>query len=164
MAVDFVTCPPFAVQSRIKELDSEKVALRRQQQELRKEHQQLLRDKKAKEGRIADLDQRAYNVQMLKFGQEIDLELLDRIGTTRGAEELQEQLKAQEASQARELRQWDRKIEQMQDQMMSLTMENTQCLQVCHYLVWLSCWGAVPELHMLPAGRVVIPVPVDRCS
>uniref|UniRef100_A0A7S1SJP0 Cilia- and flagella-associated protein 44 n=1 Tax=Tetraselmis chuii TaxID=63592 RepID=A0A7S1SJP0_9CHLO len=117
------------LKSRIKELDQEKIALRRQQQELRKEHQQLLRDKKAKESRIAELDARAYNVQMLKFGQEIDLELLDRIGTTRGAEELQEQLKQQEAAFAKELRQWDRKIEQAQDQMLALTSDNTQCLQ-----------------------------------
>jgi len=117
------------LKSRIKELDQEKVALRRQQQELRKEHQQLLRDKKAKEARIAELDARAYNVQMLKFGQEIDLELLDRIGTTRGAEELQEQLKAQSATFAQELRQWDRKIEEAQEQMLALTADNTQCLQ-----------------------------------
>ena len=118
------------MQSRIKEQDAEKIALRRQQQELRKEHQQLLRDKKTKEARITELDKRAYNVQMLKFGQEIDLELLDRIGTTRGAEELQEQLKAQEAGLAKELKQWDHKIQEAQDQMMALTIENTQCLQV----------------------------------
>lgn len=121
---------PWTRQNRIKELDQEKIALKRQQQELRKEHQQLLRDKKAKEARIAELDARAYNVQMLKFGQEIDLELLDRIGTTRGAEELQEQLKQQEAAFAKELRQWDRKIEQAQEQMLALTADNTQCLQV----------------------------------
>uniref|UniRef100_A0A061QH80 Wd repeat-containing protein 52 n=2 Tax=Tetraselmis sp. GSL018 TaxID=582737 RepID=A0A061QH80_9CHLO len=117
------------LKSRIKELDYEKMSLRRQQQELRKEHQQLLRDKKAKESRLADLDKRAYNVQMLKFGQEIDLELLDRLGTTRGAEELQEQLKTQEVSFAKELQEWDKKIEEAQDKMVSLTSENTQLLQ-----------------------------------
>eukprot|EP00898_Chlorokybus_atmophyticus_P007049 jgi/Chlat1/7345/Chrsp59S06953 len=57
------------LKERIRELGAEKAALRRQQRELRREHQTLLRDKRDKEARIAELEGRAYDVQMLKFGQ-----------------------------------------------------------------------------------------------
>ena len=57
------------VQMRIKELIQEKAQLKRKQKELRREHIQLHRDKKAKEQRIAELEGRAYDVQMLKFGK-----------------------------------------------------------------------------------------------
>lgn len=44
---------------------------------------------------VRELEQRALDVQMLKFGQVIDLELLDRVGSTQGTEELKEELREQ---------------------------------------------------------------------
>ena len=40
---------------------------------------------------------------MLKFGQIIDLDLLDRIGESKGAEDLRESLQKQEAQHRKEL-------------------------------------------------------------
>lgn len=51
------------------ELDQEKADLRAKQKALKKEHLQLLRDKRAKEARVSELEAKAYDVQMLKFGQ-----------------------------------------------------------------------------------------------
>ena len=50
-------------------LDQEKADLRAQQKALKREHLQLLRDRKAKEVKIDELEARAHDVQMLKFGQ-----------------------------------------------------------------------------------------------
>lgn len=47
---------------------------------------------------VRELEQRALDVQMLKFGQVIDLELLDRVGATQGTEELKEELREQVGS------------------------------------------------------------------
>lgn len=58
----------------------------------------------------------------------IDLDLLDRMGASKGTEDLKEQLKAQEMQYARELSEWDRKIEGRTDELMALTRENTSCL------------------------------------
>jgi len=113
---------------RIKELVGEKAALRRQQKELRREHIQLQKSKKEKQGRIAELDARAYDVQMLKFGQLIDLEMLDRVGSNKGAEELKEQLAKQEAVFAAETKKWNAKLAQSQAELTNLTAENTACL------------------------------------
>lgn len=78
--------------------------------------------------RIAELEKRAIDVQLLKFGQTIDMELLDKIGSTRGAEDLRDQLRAQEAQYAKELAEWDARIEETAAQLTTLTSENTQCL------------------------------------
>lgn len=51
------------------ELEEEKAALRARHKGLRREHAALLRDKAAKEARVAELERRAHDVQMLKFGQ-----------------------------------------------------------------------------------------------
>ena len=53
----------------LQELDQEKADLRAKQKALKKEHLQLLRDKRAKEARVSELEAKAYDVQMLKFGQ-----------------------------------------------------------------------------------------------
>eukprot|EP00976_Prorocentrum_cordatum_P071208 1180232-Prorocentrum_minimum.AAC.2 len=81
----------------------------------------LHRDKKAKEQRIAELEGRAYDVQMLKFGQLIDLSVLDRMGSNKGADDLRESLKKQELQHAMELEEWNRKIEQSLANKYSLT-------------------------------------------
>jgi hypothetical protein len=44
---------------------------------------------------VSELEARAYDVQMLKFGQVIDLELLDKVSSSRGTEELKEELRKQ---------------------------------------------------------------------
>ncbi|MEM8709793.1 MAG: amidohydrolase family protein [Planctomycetota bacterium] len=116
------------LRSRIKELVQEKAALRRQQKELRREHVNLSREKSVKETRIAELQSRAYDVQMLKFGQLIDLDVLDRMGANKNAEDMKANLVRQEEAHAAELRQWDRRIEQANLELSRMTAENTECL------------------------------------
>lgn len=72
-----------------------------------------------------ELEKKAKDVAMLKFGQIIDLDVLDRLGTNKGSEDLKETLKKQEAQQNRELKDWDRKIEVAVQRLASLTHENT---------------------------------------
>ena len=77
-------------------------SLPRSTTELRKEHVQLNRDKRAKEAKIVELEKKAKDVAMLKFGQIIDLDVLDRLGTNKGSEDLKETLKKQEAKTDRQ--------------------------------------------------------------
>ena len=116
------------LRSRIKELVQEKAALRRQQKELRREHVNLSREKGVKETRIAELQSRAYDVQMLKFGQLIDLDVLDRMGANKNAEDMKANLRHQEEAHAFELRQWESRIEQANLELSRMTAENTDCL------------------------------------
>eukprot|EP00899_Mesostigma_viride_P010867 jgi/Mesvir1/19782/Mv13079-RA.2 len=99
------------LKERVRELIAEKASLRKQQVGLRKEHVALVKDRKAKEQRIAELEARAYDVQMLKFGQVINLDVLDRMGSNKGVEELKEALAKQEAEHAKEHREWQKRVE-----------------------------------------------------
>lgn len=81
--------------SPLQELEVEKAALRGAQKELRREHAALLKDQAAKQARVSELAGKARDVQLLKFGREIDLELLDRVGASKGTEALREELKKQ---------------------------------------------------------------------
>lgn len=66
---------------------------------------------------------------MLKFGREIDLSLLERLGPTPGADELHVQLQQQEKAFAEDLKEWDRKIAARTEELVALTQENTTHLQ-----------------------------------
>ncbi|GMH39549.1 hypothetical protein BSKO_07447 [Bryopsis sp. KO-2023] len=116
------------LKNRILELDDERLELRKKQRELRKDYVQLTRDKKLKEGKIEELETRMYDVQLLKFGQVIDLDLLDRVQMSQGTGEIKEQVRLQEKKLARELAQWDRKIMIRTEELAAVTSDNTKCL------------------------------------
>eukprot|EP00878_Enallax_costatus_P034181 GHUV01037850.1.p1 GENE.GHUV01037850.1~~GHUV01037850.1.p1 ORF type:complete len:128 (+),score=39.77 GHUV01037850.1:137-520(+) len=80
----------------LQELDHERSALRHQQKQLQHQHGQLQADQAAKQTRLSELNDKCRDVQMLKFGQVIDVSLLDTIGIrNKGADELKETLKQQ---------------------------------------------------------------------
>lgn len=62
---------------------------------------------------------------MLKFGREIDLDLLDQMGPSPGADDLRAQLQSQEKRFVAELKEWDRKIALRTEELVALTEENT---------------------------------------
>eukprot|EP00891_Asterochloris_glomerata_P004431 jgi/Astpho2/4431/Aster-x1240 len=116
------------LQGRVQELSAERAALKQSQHELRKQHLQLLRDKAAQQKQLQELQQRVIDVQMLKFGKIIDLDVLDKIGSVKGAADLKAQLKKQESACAQELAEWDRRIKARRNELAALTQANTRCL------------------------------------
>ncbi|KAF8073262.1 ABCG35 [Scenedesmus sp. PABB004] len=145
------------LQRRMQELDEERSALRRQHKELQHAHAQLAADKAAKEARLAELAARCREMQLLKFGQVIDVALLDTIGVrNRGADELRDALRQQarrgapprrqprsaaaqlaeprRVSQAlagtRELADWDARIAAKRRELLALSRENTAALEL----------------------------------
>jgi hypothetical protein len=56
---------------------------------------------------LAELEKRAYNVQMLKFGQIIDLEKLERMGINKAADELRDKLQKEDVKRSKELEKYD---------------------------------------------------------
>ncbi|ORY52261.1 WD40 repeat-like protein, partial [Neocallimastix californiae] len=111
---------------RIKELHQEKADIRKQHRELRKMHNNLIINKKEKLARIVELEKKAYDVQMLKFGQIIDLEKLERMGVNKNAEDLKEKLNKKENKYSIELNNWDKKVQMNKQQLTAVTIENTK--------------------------------------
>ena len=89
----------------------------------------LSRERKAKEEKIHELSARAYDVQMLKFGQEvIDLDVFDRIGSNKVADDMKETLHKQERAQRKQLNEWAAKTEETQSEYAKVTMQHTEYL------------------------------------
>ena len=106
---DFTDCVVFtnngisALKSRITEISQEKTAIKRSHHALRKSHITLTNSKIQKAAYVAEMTAKAEDVQMLKFGQLVDLEKLEKLGVNRQAEELKERLKIEEIERMREI-------------------------------------------------------------
>ncbi len=72
------------LQRRLGELASERTALKDSHRSLQRQATQLASDKTSKEIRLAELQARCKEVQLLKFGQLIDLSVLDQLGLRGG--------------------------------------------------------------------------------
>jgi len=113
---------------RIKELQVEKSDLRKRQKALRTEHVVLGRDQAAKEDKLRELDARARDVQMLKFGQVINLEAIESVGVNKGAEELKDRIKSVEIAQDRALTAMQAKLKQSKLELKRATDESSKSL------------------------------------
>jgi hypothetical protein len=113
---------------RIKTIQGEKSDLRKRQKTLRIEHVSLKKELAAKAEKLDELDARARDVQMLKFGQLIDLERIESVGVNKAAEELRERAKAIETSQMATLRSWQEQVKSTKTALKEVTEESTTSL------------------------------------
>ena len=88
---------------RIKELHQEKNDIKKQHRELKKLHVSFNKSKKEKEQRVSELTAKARDVQMLKFGQIVDLEKLEKLGATRVSDEVKEKLQKEDLQRIKEI-------------------------------------------------------------
>jgi alpha-amylase/alpha-mannosidase (GH57 family) len=70
-------------------------------------HVALIKSRKEKQQKLSELEARARDVQLLKFGQIIDLEKLERLGINRNADELREKIQKEDQKRLHELEEWD---------------------------------------------------------
>jgi len=113
-------------QQRIKELEKEKGEQKKLFRERRQQHVQLHRDKKTMAAKIKELADKVEQIQLLKFGRLVDLEKLETVSVNRAAEELKEKLRLQEKESAKEISEWDKKIDALQSKLTGLIRENTR--------------------------------------
>ena len=66
---------------------------------------------------------------MLKFGQEVDLEVLEQMAVNKTAEDLKEQLKKLEQKNTAELKAWQKTIEEAAAELGAVTKQNTDKLE-----------------------------------
>ncbi|KAJ3173567.1 Cilia- and flagella-associated protein 44 [Geranomyces variabilis] len=114
---------------RIKELQQEKADIRRQHKELRKMHVSLVKSRKEKQAKLQELEARAVDVQMLKFGQIIDLEKLERMGVNKNADELREKLAKEDVKRLKEVEDLQAEVVKLREQLTEVTKDNTVRLE-----------------------------------
>eukprot|EP00928_Gymnodinium_smaydae_P086447 TRINITY_DN7056_c0_g1_i3.p1 TRINITY_DN7056_c0_g1~~TRINITY_DN7056_c0_g1_i3.p1 ORF type:complete len:1947 (-),score=421.95 TRINITY_DN7056_c0_g1_i3:144-5984(-) len=109
--------------------------LRQEIRDVRAHHLQLKRDfrtrKKEKNHAIAhigDLQAKFEDIQMLKFGQIVDLELIERNAPSKYVQELQEKVAEAEIEQRKRLAAWEKRLERQKKDVMKITTENTSLM------------------------------------
>ena len=113
---------------RISELAQEKSEARQVLKALRAENGVLQREQGGKAEKLRDLEARAYDVQMLKFGQVINLEAIESVSVNKGAEELKDRVQLLEAQQQRQLKQLHAKLRQAKLELKAATEASTASL------------------------------------
>ncbi|KAI8470236.1 MAG: hypothetical protein J3K34DRAFT_459006 [Monoraphidium minutum] len=115
--------------ARIQGLEDEKEALRGVQKDLRRRNVTLGEEQAAKQAQLREQQARCRDVQLLKFGREIDVAFLDTIGLrNHAADDLRVSLKQQEHAQARDLAELEAVAAARTRELLVLTRDNTAAL------------------------------------
>uniref|UniRef100_A0A8D0G0V4 Cilia- and flagella-associated protein 44 n=1 Tax=Sphenodon punctatus TaxID=8508 RepID=A0A8D0G0V4_SPHPU len=117
------------LQQRIMALQHEKFEQRELYKEARKQHKQLIRDRREMEIRIQRLEEKCNQLMMMKFGRVVNLEALQTLSVNTNLEELKLKLMEKENMHAQELTKWEEKILGLRQRLMLLMKENTSKLQ-----------------------------------
>ena len=89
----------------------------------------LQKDKKLRQKEIEVQESRCVELQMLKFGQIIDLESLDKIGDSKMVDDLNEKINAMETKFEREVHKFRRGLSAVQSKMLRTIQDNTAHLE-----------------------------------
>ncbi|KAI8897709.1 WD40-repeat-containing domain protein, partial [Globomyces pollinis-pini] len=114
---------------RIKEIQQEKSDIKKQHRELKKQHVSFNKSKKEKQQKVADLTARARDVQMLKFGQIIDLEKLEKLGSNKTADELKEKIEKEDLRRIKEVAEMNKKIREHKSRLTDVIRKNSNNLE-----------------------------------
>jgi chromosome segregation ATPase len=119
----------YRLRSRIGELANENKSLRMHFKNLHKEHRRLGRDKQRKTSDIEAAEIRCEELQMLKFGQVIDLESLDKQSISKTVTDLEDKTRMLESKNEAAISRMKNRISKAQEHLLLATRENTQKLE-----------------------------------
>ncbi|NXD80639.1 CFA44 protein, partial [Halcyon senegalensis] len=122
------------LQKRIVDLRHEKIMQREIYKKAQKQHKQLVQDKKEMELKIRQLEEKCNDLMMKKFGRLVDFEAVQAHSVNIRVEELKVQIMEKEYVHSQELKKWQGRILDLQQQLMKLTKENTSKLQQLNQL------------------------------
>merc|ERR1712146_103794 len=114
--------------NRIVELGEEKKALKRRQKEIGRENKAVAKAIAEQHAEIEILEGKMREVQMLKFGQEVDLDALSKRSVNKTAEMLEAKCRKIELRQMRELNALQETIRAGKFELADVTKENTMRL------------------------------------
>ncbi|KAA8584641.1 hypothetical protein FQN60_008426, partial [Etheostoma spectabile] len=116
------------LRERVRQLQAEKSHQRDLYVQARQQHVRLIHDRKDMDTQIQVLEKQCHEQMMMKFGRPVDLEALQTLSGNRTMEELKQEKLLREAAYAREIKQWDSKVEEARQALMEVTRSNTQRL------------------------------------
>ncbi|KAM6987447.1 cilia- and flagella-associated protein 44-like [Tautogolabrus adspersus] len=117
------------LQEQIKQLQVEKNHQRDLTCAARQQHIRLLHESKGMNTNIQMLEKGCNQIMMKKYGKLVDLDILQTLPGNRILEELKQEKLLKEAAYAKELKEWDVKVEEARDHLNEVTRRNTECLR-----------------------------------
>jgi len=104
--------------------------------EVKASHKQLQRDFKVRKKEktqaalhIEDLNARFQDIQMLKFGQTVDLDLIERSAPDKYVQELRAKVSEAETDHRKKLSEWEKRIEKQKKELAKVTCDNTSLME-----------------------------------
>ncbi|XP_065821986.1 cilia- and flagella-associated protein 44 isoform X2 [Labrus bergylta] len=113
------------LQERIKQLQVEKSQQKDLNCATRQQHVRLLHDRKDMNTKIQELEEHCNQVMMMKYGQLVNLEVMQTLSGSRILEELKQEKLLKEAAYAKEIKEWDVKVEEAREALMEVTRCDT---------------------------------------
>merc|ERR1712039_178402 len=115
--------------SRITELHQEIKVCKAGHRQLQKDFRVQKKEKNTAMTHIDELQAKFQDIQMLKFGQIVDLDLIERSAPNKYVQELQEKVLEIEAEQRRRLAEGEKKIEKQKKELAKVTCDNTSLME-----------------------------------
>merc|ERR1712139_18951 len=115
--------------TRITELHQEIKDVKLNFQQLRKDYRLRKKEQKQAILHIEDLQAKFQDIQMLKFGQIIDLDLIEKSAPNKYVQELQEKVAEAEREHRRRLAEWEKRIEKSRKELAKVTCDNTSLME-----------------------------------
>lgn len=96
--------------------------------DLHRRHKKLERETSEKEKEILKLESKCEKIQLLKFGHELDLESLDKIGVNKSVVEIKKKVEIQSLKDERLKRKYREDLKSVQERQFEATKQNTELL------------------------------------
>ena len=117
------------LKARAQELVGENKKLRQDFRELHKTKTRLEKEKKTQVAGIAMLEKKCEDLQLLKFGQKIDLEALDGAMDSKSVDDVNEKIRVEELKNERQLAVMKKQHKQFREAVLRSTQANTALLE-----------------------------------
>ena len=115
--------------SRITELHQEIKEVKARHKQLQRDFRVRKKDKNVALQHIEDLHGKFQDIQMLKFGQIVDLDLIERSAPNKYVQELQEKVLQAEAEHRRRIADWQKRMEKQKKELLKITCDNTSLME-----------------------------------
>lgn len=115
--------------SRITELHQEIKEVKARHEQLQRDFRVRKKDKNVALRHIEDLHGKFQDIQMLKFGQIVDLDLIERSAPNKYVQELQEKVLQAEAEHRRRIAEWQKRMEKQKKELTKITCDNTSLME-----------------------------------
>ncbi|CAJ1397957.1 unnamed protein product [Effrenium voratum] len=115
--------------SRITELHQEIREVKARHKQLQRDFRVRKKDKNVALQHIEDLHAKFQDIQMLKFGQIVDLDLIERSAPNKYVQELQEKVLQAEAEHRRRIAEWQKRMEKQKKELAKITCDNTSLME-----------------------------------